>query len=48
MSYERVIADDVETIREVIDFKLVEKAWDEIPFRDGDESWEHRESRAKD
>lgn len=48
MTAEIVIAEDDETIREVVDFKMAEKGWDEIVFRDGDECWEHRESRAND
>jgi DNA-binding response OmpR family regulator len=48
MSHEIVVADDDETIREVVDFHLTDEGWDVMVFTDGDECWEYLESRTTD
>jgi len=48
MGSEIVIAEDDETTREVVEFNLTEKGWDVVAFPDGDECWEHLETRASD
>lgn len=41
---EIVIADDDETIREIIEFKLISKGWDVTAFENGRECWRYLES----
>jgi len=48
MTSEIIIAEDDETTREVVEFNLSDKGWDVVAFTDGDECWEHLESRAND
>lgn len=48
MTAEIVIAEDDETTREVVEFNLIENGWDVIAFTDGDECWQHLESRSAD
>jgi DNA-binding response OmpR family regulator len=48
MTHEIVIADDDETIREVVEFNLTNAGWDVVVFEDGDECWEYLESRVTD
>lgn len=45
MTYEIIIADDDETIREVVEFNLTDAGWDVLVFEDGDECWAYLESR---
>lgn len=45
MTYEIIIADDDETIREVVEFNLTDAGWDVVVFEDGDECWAYLESR---
>lgn len=44
MTNEIVIADDDETIREVVEFKLTSQGWDVTVFENGRECWEHLET----
>jgi DNA-binding response OmpR family regulator len=48
MPYEIVVADDDETIREVVEYNLNKEGWDVMVFVDGDECWEYLESRGSD
>lgn len=48
MTAEIVIAEDDETTREVVEFNLTDNGWDVVAFTDGDECWEHLESRTSD
>ena len=48
MTAEIVIAEDDETTREVIELNLTDNGWDVVAFTDGDECWEHLESRTND
>ncbi|MEF8771466.1 response regulator transcription factor [Halodesulfurarchaeum sp.] len=48
MTAEIVIAEDDETTRDVVEFNLSDNGWDVLAFTDGDECWEHLESRAND
>jgi DNA-binding response OmpR family regulator len=48
MTVEIVIAEDDETTREVVEFNLTDNGWDVVAFTDGDECWEHLESRTSD
>lgn len=48
MTVEIAVADDDETIREVVEFNLREEGWDVAVFEDGDECWAYLESRATD
>jgi DNA-binding response OmpR family regulator len=48
MTAEIVIAEDDETTREAIEFNLTDNGWDVVAFTDGDECWEHLESRTND
>jgi DNA-binding response OmpR family regulator len=48
MTYEIAIADDDETIREVVEFNLTKEGWDVVVFEDGDDCWEYLESRANE
>jgi sigma-B regulation protein RsbU (phosphoserine phosphatase) len=48
MTADIVIAEDDETTREVIEFNLTDNGWDVVAFTDGDECWEHLESRIND
>lgn len=48
MTYEIVVADDDEAIREVVEFELTDEGWDAVVFADGDECWEYLDSRADD
>jgi|AntDeeMinimDraft_4_1070355.scaffolds.fasta_scaffold00421_5 DNA-binding response OmpR family regulator len=48
MTSEIVITEDDETTRDVVEFNLSDKGWDVLAFTDGDECWEHLESRAND
>jgi DNA-binding response OmpR family regulator len=48
MCHEIVVADDDETIREVVEFHLTENGWDVVVFADGDECWAYLESRASE
>lgn len=48
MTAKIVIAEDDETTREVVEFNLTDNGWDVVAFTDGDECWEHLESRTSD
>ncbi|MBP1924058.1 DNA-binding response OmpR family regulator [Halorubrum alkaliphilum] len=48
MTAKIVIAEDDETTREVIELNLTDNGWDVVAFTDGDECWEHLESRTND
>jgi DNA-binding response OmpR family regulator len=48
MTYEIAIADDDETIREVVEFNLTKEGWDVVVFEDGDDCWEYLESQANE
>jgi DNA-binding response OmpR family regulator len=48
MTAEIVIAEDDETTREVIELNLTDNGWDVVALTDGDECWEHLESRTND
>lgn len=48
MTAEIVIAEDDETTREAVEFNLTDNGWDVVEFTDGDECWEHLESRTND
>lgn len=43
---EIVIADDDETIREIVEFKLTSKGWNVTAFENGRECWDHLESNS--
>jgi DNA-binding response OmpR family regulator len=45
---EIVVADDDETVREVVEFNLTDSGWDVVVFADGDECWAYLESRASE
>lgn len=45
MTVEIAIADDDETIREVVEYNLRERGWDVVVFEDGDDCWAYLESR---
>jgi DNA-binding response OmpR family regulator len=48
MTAEIVIAEDDETTREVIELNLTDNGWDVVALTDGNECWEHLESRTND
>jgi DNA-binding response OmpR family regulator len=48
MTAEIVITEDDETTREVIELNLTDNGWDVVALTDGDECWEHLESRTND
>lgn len=43
MTYEIVIADDDEIVRETVEFKLSSQGWDVTAFENGRECWEYLE-----
>lgn len=45
MSREIIIADDDETIRDVVEYNVSEHGWEPMVFQDGDDCWAYLESR---